>query len=149
MGHTHANKPSMIEIPSGTQATIQVTGAAANKTLLDVEIPAYTGKLLAAYLTFEADNYYTDGASTVDGDQYIKVSDDGGSNWYNAILVKSGTIKSTGGNLYTNSIIIQGSTDIKAYCAPGGTLNIQWTAAKTVATVDIYTIKLRLILIFA
>lgn len=139
--------PSLIIIPSATAATIQLPAVAADKALPSIVIPAYKGELLAAYLTFEGDSYGA-AAGTVDGDQYIQIDNSDGSGYHNAILVPNGSIYVSAAAQMTNSAIVQGAIDIKAYCAAGSTLTIKWTNAKGTAAINIWTLKLRLELVF-
>lgn len=143
-----AGKPSLVLIPSETGGTIQVTAVAADKTLKSIVIPSYRGTLLAAYLDFEADNFEAGAAGNINGEQYIQIDNSDGSGYHNAIRMETSMMRSSAAAMMTNSFIAQGAIDIKAYCTPGVTLAIKWTSALTTATINIYTHKCRVNLIF-
>ncbi len=141
-------KPSMIEIPSAMIWQVQVTAVAGDKTLPDIEIPEYQGKLLAAYLDLIADNYEGAGAGTLDIDQYIQVSPDAGAHYYNAIFIPDNCAPCSGAVTLTNPFIAQGGINIKDYCTTGTTLTVKWTNAKGTTTLSFRDVKLVLKLIF-
>lgn len=145
--YDHRTTPSQIDIPGSMTANVAVTNIAGNKALGTIVIPAYNGKLLAAYLEFEADSYSNAAGGRLDGDQYIQIDDGGG--YVNAILLPDDIFEAAGAVTNTNSAIARGAIDIKAYCTPSTTLTLQWTAAKSTTNQTFYTVKTRLFLIFA
>jgi len=143
------NKSTQITIPSATQATLALTTGAGDKTLPGITIPQYQGKLIAAFLRYVDDDFnQATGAGSVNGDQYIQVSNGGA--YQNAILIPNGSVASSSAALMSMPTILQGAIDIKALITPGGSLTAKWTSALVSGgTQTHYNAKLYLDLMFA
>jgi len=122
-----------LDVVANAQNEITIDSTAGNTSLSSIRMPAYTGTLTQAFLSFtvqQVRNTHAANQNGIAGSQKIQFQDSGLS-WHDAVDMKAGSLYCMEDSVIGGTFEYVGNDDLKAYLSPGGVYLLQWEDAES------------------